>query len=115
MNGMVLKTCSHCGSERIHKDGFCGIDHSGERAQRYRCRGCGKRSSEHSRTRRRAVTAEKEAQVLALMNERMSQRGIARALKMSRGIARALKMSRGTVVAILEKKTVGCSNSSEVG
>jgi transposase-like protein len=103
MRVMVLKTCIHCGSERIHKDGFCELDHSGEQAQRYRCRACGKRSSAHSRSRRGAVTAEKEAQVLALMNERMSQRGI----------ARALKMSRTTVVSILEKKTVGSSNSSE--
>ena len=103
MSRMVLMTCSHCSSERIHKDGFCELDHSGGQAQRYRCRACGKRSSEHSRSRRGAVTVEKEAQVVALMNERMSQRGI----------ARALKMSRGTVVAILEKKTVGSSNSSE--
>jgi len=103
MSRMVMMTCSHCGSVRIHKDGLCEVDQSGEQAQRYRCRECGKRSSEHSRSRRRAVTAEKEAQVLALMNERMSQRGI----------ARALKMSRNTVISILEKETNGSSSSNE--
>ena len=82
---MVLVLCSHCGSEQLIKDGF------GENGkQRYRCRNCGKRSRERPWT---GVTPEQEAQVLALANERMSQRGI----------ARALRMSRVTVVSILKK------------
>ncbi len=82
---MVLVLCSHCGSEQLIKDGF---GESGK--QRYRCRSCGKRSRERPWT---GVTPEQEAQVLALANERMSQRGI----------ARALRMSRVTVVSILKK------------
>jgi transposase-like protein len=82
---VVFVLCSHCGSEKLVKDGF-----SPTGKQRYRCRGCGKRSREQPWT---GVTPEQEAQVLALANERMSQRGI----------ARALKMSRVTVVSILKK------------
>ena len=77
--------CSHCGSEKLVKDGF-----SPTGKQRYRCRGCGKRSRENPWA---GVGLEQEARVLALANERMSQRGI----------ARALKISRGTVVSILKK------------
>jgi len=93
---MVMLRCVHCENEKLVKDGYCLVDKSGSRAPRYRCRGCGKRSSAHSKTPRRAVTAEKEAQVLALLNERNSQRGI----------ARALQMSRSTIVKILKKKTL---------
>ena len=49
--------------------------------QRYRCAECGRRSTENPDP---GLTPEKEAEVLRLLNERMSQRGIARALKMSR-------------------------------
>ena len=80
---MVL--CSHCGSEKLVKDGF-----SPTGKQRYRCRGCGKRSRENPWA---GIGPEQEARVLALANERMSQRGI----------ARALKISRVTVVSILKK------------
>jgi transposase-like protein len=93
---MVMVRCIHCESEKLVKDGYCAADKSGNRSPRYRCRGCGKRSSAYSQAPRRAVTAEKEAQVLALLNERNSQRGI----------ARALQMSRSTIVKILEKKTL---------
>lgn len=60
--------------------------------QRYRCRECGRRSRENPYTGR---PAEKEAQVLALLAERTSQRGIARALKVSRvTVAEVLKKSQ---------------------
>ena len=49
--------------------------------QRFRCRGCGRRSRENPYQGR---PAEKEEQVLLLLQERTSQRGISRALKLSR-------------------------------
>ena len=49
--------------------------------QRYRCRGCGRRSRENPYQGR---PPEKEEQVLALLHERNSQRAVARTLKISR-------------------------------
>ena len=68
------------------KDGF-----SVGGKQRYRCRGCGRRSREAPYQGRSADTDE---QVLALLQERTSQRGI----------SRALKISRVTVAEILKKR-----------
>lgn len=85
---MVCVLCVHCNSERLVKDGF------GENGkQRYRCRGCGKRSRDNASVP--GVPPEKAAQVLAALNERMSLRGA----------ARAFGMSRNTITALLEKKT----------
>ena len=83
---MVCLRCYHCESELIHRDGF-----NSNGKQRYRCRACGRRSTENPN---QGLSGEREAQVWALLNERMSQRGI----------ARALKMSRVSVAAILKKK-----------
>ena len=71
----------------LMKDGF-----SVGGKQRYRCRACGRRSRENPSTGR---SAEKERQVLALLGERTSQRGIARALKVSRvTVAEVLKKTQ---------------------
>lgn len=68
------------------KDGF-----SAQGKQRFRCRGCGRRSRENPYQGR---PPEKEEQVIALLQERTSQRGI----------ARALNISRVTVAEIVKKK-----------
>ncbi len=81
--------CIHCGSERVVRD---GKSRGGK--QRYRCRGCGRRSREHPYQGRSPA---QEEQVLALMQERTSQRGIARALHISRvTVAHILKKKRNT-------------------
>lgn len=85
---MVCVLCVHCDSPRLVKDGF-----GDNGKQRYRCRSCGKRSRQNARIP--GVCAEKEAQVLAALGERMSLRAA----------ARTFKMSRRTVSALLEKKT----------
>jgi transposase-like protein len=78
----------YCGSERLVK---AGLSVGGK--QRYLCRGCGKRSSQDPNPR--GVSAEKEAQILAALNERMSLRGV----------ARTFGISRNTIAALLQKKT----------
>lgn len=70
------------------KDGF-----SRQEKQRYRCRGCGRRSC-HNPTPRGA-SPEKQTQVLAALHERMSLRGA----------ARTFGISRNTIAAWLKKKT----------
>lgn len=81
---MISLQCGECGSEGLIRDGK-----SSTGKQRYRCRGCGKRSSENPY---RGRPPEKDAQIVALLHERVSQRGIARALKVSRvTVAQMLK------------------------
>ncbi len=86
---MVCVLCVHCNSARLVKDGF-----SDKGKQRYRCRGCGKRSRHNACVA--GVSAAREAQVLAALNERMSLRAA----------ARTFKMSRRTISDLLEKKTL---------
>ena len=85
---MVAILCSGCQSERLVKDGF-----TLQKKQRYRCRACGRRSSENPTPR--GASPEKQAQVLAALSERMSLRAA----------ARTFGMSRNTIAALLEKKT----------
>ena len=83
---MICVLCIHCGSEKLVRDGK-----SLGGKQRYLCRGCGRGSSENPY---RGRPPEKEEQVLALLQERTSQRGI----------ARALNISRVTVAEIVKKR-----------
>ncbi len=69
-----------------------GISRQGK--QRYRCRECGRRSCDNPTPR--GLPADKEAAVLAALNERMSQRGV----------ARTFGISRNTISALLQKKTI---------
>ena len=85
---MVAVLCVYCQSPKLTKN---GISRQGK--QRYRCGGCGRRSCENPTPR--GLSAEKQAQVLAALNERMSQRGA----------ARTFNISRNTIAALLEKKT----------
>ena len=83
---MVAILCRFCESEKLTKDG-----RSLGGKQRYLCHACNRTSVLSPNT---GTAPEQEQRVLALLNERMSLRGI----------ARALKMSRVTVVQILKKK-----------
>ena len=74
---MVAKVCVHCGSENLVKDG-----RSRSRKQQYRCRSCGRRSTENPQSQ--GHSEEFKAQVLALYFERPSIRGIQRATGVSR-------------------------------
>jgi transposase-like protein len=85
---MVAVLCVYCQSAKLRKD---GISRQGK--QRYRCGECGRRSCENPTPR--GLAEEKEAAILAALNERMSQRAV----------ARTFKISRNTIAALIEKKT----------
>jgi transposase-like protein len=79
---MITLTCPHCESESIIK---YGTNRSG--TARLRCRACGKTFT--PRPNSRAMTPEREEQILRALQERVSQRGIARTLKVGRQTIRA--------------------------
>jgi transposase-like protein len=81
---MLATTCPHCGSKEVIK---FGTNHSG--TARCRCRGCGKTFTLNPRSR--ALTPEKEEAICRALQERISQRGIARSLKVGRQTIRALR------------------------
>ena len=84
---MICVCCYHCGSESLYR---AGKSRGGK--QRFGCRACGRRSRENPYTGRPAA---KEEQIVALLGERTSQRGIARALKVSRvTVAQVMKKSQ---------------------
>lgn len=83
---VVNLRCRHCQSEKLVRAGK-----SAGGKQRLLCCVCGRRSCENPYQGR---PAEKEEQVVALLVERTSQRGI----------ARALRVSRVTVADILKKR-----------
>jgi transposase-like protein len=88
---MNALACPHCGNTNtIIK---FGNNRSG--SARYRCRACGKTFTPAPNNR--AMTSEKEEQILALLEERVSQRGIARALKVGRQTIRALRKKGSSV------------------
>jgi len=75
---MVAISCPHCHqTEPVIRFGTnrCGT-------QKLRCKACRKVFTPQPKSR--AVTAQKEAAILRSLAERTSQRGIARALKVSR-------------------------------
>ena len=85
---MITLPCAHCNqSEKVIK---YGTNRSG--SVRYRCNACGKTFTPAPNSR--AMTADKEQQISALMQERVSQRGIARALHVGRQTIRALRKKR---------------------
>ena len=88
---MVSSTvfCPHCGlSEGVIRFGF---NRGG--SQRLKCRDCLKSWTPSPNTR--ALSAEKEALIVAALHERLSQRAIARTFKVARTTVRELlKKSR---------------------
>ncbi|HZO87256.1 MAG TPA: hypothetical protein VFB38_02885 [Chthonomonadaceae bacterium] len=82
---MNTLACPHCGNTiDVIKFGTSRSD-----SDRYRCPGCGKTFTPTANLR--TMTAAKEEQILALLQERVSQRGIARALKVGRQTSRAIR------------------------
>jgi transposase-like protein len=57
--------------------------------QRYRCKACGKTFTPQGRTRK--LSEQKRQTIEGALAERISQRGIARALKVSRNTIRAVR------------------------
>ena len=74
---MIAQTCPHCKSARCKR---FGTNRSG--SARCRCNQCNKTFTPHPHSR--AMTDHKEAQIVAALQERISQRGIARTLKVAR-------------------------------
>ena len=82
---MTTLACPHCGTpDYVIK---FGTNRSG--SVRYRCGDCGRTFTPQPNSR--TLTAEKEAQIHALLQERVSQRGIARALHVGRQTIRAIR------------------------
>ncbi len=79
---MIALSCSYCGSTALIKFGT-------NRSGTPRCRGCGRTSTRNPKSR--AMTPEREALILGALKERLSQRGIARALKVGRQTVRAVR------------------------
>ena len=82
---MVAIACPHCGNEeKVVKFGSTA---SG--SARLRCGACERTFTPQPKSR--ALTAEKQAAIEALLAERISQRGIARAQKVSRDTVRLVR------------------------
>ncbi len=81
---MIILSCPHCGSAALIK---FGTNRSG--TPRCRCRGCERTFTPSPKSR--AMTPEREALILRALTERISQRGIARALKVGRQTVRAVR------------------------
>ena len=74
---MITQTCPHCKSTRCKR---FGTNRSG--SARCRCNECNKTFTLNPNSR--AMTGPKEAQIVAALQERISQRGIARTFKVAR-------------------------------
>ena len=81
---MIVLSCPHCGNTAVIK---FGTNRSG--TPRCRCRGCGRPFTRSPKSR--AMTPEREALILGALRERLSQRGIARVLKVGRQTVRAVR------------------------
>jgi len=81
---MIALSCPHCGDAAVIK---FGTNRSG--TPRCRCRGCGRTFTRSPKSR--AMTPEREALILRALKERISQRGIARALRVGRQTVRAVR------------------------
>ncbi len=81
---MIVVPCPACASADVIRH---GTNPSG--TARLRCKSCGKTWTPNARSR--ALSPEKEAAIVGALAERISQRGIARAMKVSRDTIRALR------------------------
>ena len=81
----LVYSCPHCGrSEPVVRFG----KNASSGTQRLWCKEC-KKAFTPAPSDRRTVTPEKEAQITAALSEKLSQRAIARMLKVSRDTVRA--------------------------
>lgn len=81
---MIALSCPHCGDTALIK---FGTNRSG--TPRCRCHGCGRTFTRSPKSR--VLTPEREVLILGALKERLSQRGIARALKVGRQTVRAVR------------------------
>jgi transposase-like protein len=81
---MITVACPHCQGRRVVK---FGTNRSG--TARCRCHACGRTFTLNPRSQ--ALAPEKEQAILRALAERISQRGIARALKVGRQTVRAMR------------------------
>ena len=81
---MITLSCPHCGNTALIK---FGTNRSG--TPRCRCHGCGRTFTRAPKNR--TMTPEREALILGALKERISQRGIARTLKVGRQTIRAVR------------------------
>ena len=81
---MITQTCPHCKSTRCKR---FGTNRSG--SARGRCNDCNRTFTPDPNSR--AMTDPKEAQIVAALQERISQRGIARTFKVARLTIRNLR------------------------
>ncbi len=81
---MIALSCPHCGDTALIK---FGTNRSG--TPRCRCHGCGRTFTRSPKSR--AMTPERENLILRSLKERISQRGIARALRVGRQTVRAVR------------------------
>ncbi len=81
---VITQTCPHCSSPRCKR---FGTNRSG--SARCRCNECHKTFTPQPNSR--AMTERKEAQIVAALQERISQRGIARTFKVARLTIRNLR------------------------
>lgn len=86
---MIALTCNHCQSAEVIR---FGKNASG--TPRFRCKECGKTWVQNPQSRK--LSDAKAAQIVGALAERISQRGIARALKVSRDTIRALRKKTQT-------------------
>jgi transposase-like protein len=81
---VITQTCPHCKSARCKR---FGTNRSG--SARCRCNQCHKTFTPKPKSR--AMTREKEAQIVVALQERISQRGIAHTFKVARLTIRNLR------------------------
>jgi len=81
---MIILSCPQCNDTAVIK---FGTNRSG--TPRCRCLGCGRTFTRGAKSR--AMTPERQALILRALQERISQRGIARALKVGRQTVRAVR------------------------
>jgi transposase-like protein len=81
---MIILSCPYCGDTAIIK---FGTNRSG--TPRCRCHGCGRTFTLSPKSR--AMTPEREVLILRALQERISQRGIARTFQVGRQTVRAVR------------------------
>ncbi|MBC7804972.1 MAG: IS1 family transposase [Akkermansiaceae bacterium] len=86
---MMAMTCPHCHDTEIIRSG-----RNASGTARFRCKACGKTWVQNPQ--RRKLSAKNAELIVAALAERVSQRGIARALRVSRDTIRALRKKTPT-------------------
>ena len=83
-----IKTCRHCGSQNISKNGHCKVTQK----QKFHCKDCNKYGTLELE---QGITAQAKEQILSAYFERPSMRGIARVFHISRNTLRDWLIQEG--------------------